>query len=148
MYTDEFLDGDLVGERLGVWRPRLTDPPPNQYVCLAEAGGRLAGFICGYSDEDPTWGSLIDNLHVSIDFRRTGIASELMGRAAEWFTANANSPAVYLWVLQGNTGARQFYETLGAADAETVALKLQSGNLGSTCRYVWPNASDLSAAAR
>jgi ribosomal protein S18 acetylase RimI-like enzyme len=148
MYSDEFLDGELVGERLGVWRPRLTDSPPNQYVCLAETDGRLAGFVCGYADDNPKWGSLIDNLHVSIGFRRTGIASELMRRAAEWFAANANSPALYLWVLEGNTGARRFYETLGAANAETVSLELQSGNRGNTCRYVWPNVSDLSAAAR
>src|SRR5438270_8946534 len=102
LYGDEFLDGDLVGERLGVWRPRLADPPRNQFVCLAEADGGLAGFICGYADEDAEWGSLIDNLHVSIDFRRTGIASELMGRAADWFMANADTEAVYLWVLEQN----------------------------------------------
>jgi len=144
MYSDEFLDGDLVGERLGVWRPRLSDPPSNQFVCLATDGGTLAGFVCGYADEDPKWGSLIDNLHVAIDFRRAGIASELMGRAADWFTANAVSPAVYLWVIEQNAGARRFYETLGAANAETVALTLQSGNPGRTCRYVWPDASALS----
>jgi ribosomal protein S18 acetylase RimI-like enzyme len=144
MYSDEFLDGDLVGERLGVWRPRLTDPAPNQFVCLADADGELAGFICGYADEDPKWGSLIDNLHVSIDFRRSGIASELMGRAADWFIANAAGPSVYLWVLEQNTGARRFYETLGAGNAETVSLKLQSGNLGRSCRYVWPRTSGLS----
>ena len=46
---------------------------------------------------------------ISIDFRRAGIASELMGRAADWFAANAKSPAVYLWVIEQNTGARRFY---------------------------------------
>ncbi len=143
MYSDEFLDGDLVGERLSVWTPRLDDPPANQYVCLAERNGRLAGFICGYADEDPTWGSLIDNLHVSIDFRRSGIATELMVRAAGWFAANAQSRAVYLWVIEQNTGARRFYETLGAVNAETVDLTLQSGNPGRTCRYVWPDAVSL-----
>ena len=144
MYSDEFLDGDLVGERLSVWKPRLDHPPANQYVCLAERDGSLAGFICGYADEDPKWGSLIDNLHVFIDFRRAGIASELMGRAADWFAANAGSPAVYLWVIEQNAGARRFYETLGATNAETVSLTLQSGNPGRTCRYVWPDASALS----
>lgn len=147
IYADEFLDGDLFGERLGVWHPRLTDAARNQYVCLAEADGELAGFICGYADEDRDWGSLIDNLHVSIDFRRTGIASELMGRAANWFAVNAKSQAVYLWVLEGNLGARRFYETLGATNAETVSLELLSGNRGNTCRYVWPDATHLVAAA-
>lgn len=146
MYTDEFLDGDLVGERLGVWRPRLTLPADNQYVCLAEDDGRLAGFICGYADDDPAWGSLIDNLHVSIEFRRAGIATALMRRAADWFAGNADGPAVYLWVLEANTGARRFYEAIGATNAETVSKILQPGNAGNVCRYVWPNAADLAAA--
>ncbi len=143
IYTDEFLDGDLVSERLGVWRPRLADPQSNQFVCVAEAGGELAGFICGYADDDAKWGSLIDNLHVAIDFRRTGIATELMGRAGDWFAANANHPGVYLWVLEDNTGARRFYEALGAKNAETVTRTLESGNVGNTCRYTWRSGAEL-----
>jgi GNAT superfamily N-acetyltransferase len=143
MYSDEFLDGDLVGERIGVWTQRLRNPAANQYVLLAESSGHLGGFVCGYADEDATWGSLVDNLHVRIDFRRQGIAAELMRRAADWFAANAKTSAFYLWVLEGNVGARRFYETLGATHAETVTLTLQSGNSGTTCRYVWPDAVSL-----
>jgi len=143
MYTDEFLDGDLDAERLAVWRPRLEAPPRNQYVLLAEDAGRLAGFVCGYADDDPAWGSLIDNLHVSIDARRKGIASELMQRAAQWFASNAKTPAFYLWVLEDNAPARRFYETLGATHPETVRRDLQPGNPGNICRYVWPDTLSL-----
>ena len=143
IYADEFLDGDLVGERRGLWRLRLSNPAPNQFVCVAEKDGALAGFVCGYADDDATWGSLIDNLHVSINFRRTGVATELIGRAGDWFAVNADHTGVYLWVLEGNTGARRFYETLGATNAETVTMKLQSGNLGNTCRYIWAAADEL-----
>lgn len=147
IYSDEFLDGDLVGERLGVWRKRLEGPKPNQFVCLAETNGELAGFVCGFADDDQTWGSLVDNLHVQIDFRRTGIARELMRLAAEWFAANANASGVYLWVLEDNTGARRFYERIGATNAEVVSRKLESGNHGNVCRYVWPSATELAAVA-
>jgi ribosomal protein S18 acetylase RimI-like enzyme len=143
MYTDEFLDGDLDGERLGVWAARLSEPPANQYVLLAQDAGRLAGFVCGYADDDPAWGSLIDNLHVSTDDRRKGIASELMKRAAQWFAVTAKTPAFYLWVLEGNTPARRFYEALGATHAETESRMLGSGNPGRVCRYVWPDALSL-----
>lgn len=146
MYSDEFLDGDLVGERLSVWGPRLESPPGNQYVCLAEADGALAGFVCGYADDDPQWGSLIDNLHVSFDHRRRGIASELMRRAADWFASNASTLAFYLWVLEDNSPAQRFYETLGARHAETITAPLQSGNPGRSCRYVWRDRDSLSRA--
>jgi ribosomal protein S18 acetylase RimI-like enzyme len=143
MYSDEFLDGDLPGERLRVWEPRLNDPPSNQYVLLAVDDGELAGFVCGYADDDPTWGSLIDNLHVRIDYRRQGIAAELMRRAAEWFSENASRPLFYLWVIEDNTPARRFYEMLGATNSETVSKTLPSGNPGRVCRYTWPDAVSL-----
>jgi ribosomal protein S18 acetylase RimI-like enzyme len=112
-------------------------------VLLAEDGPDLAGFVCGYADDDASWGSLIDNLHVSIDYRRRGIAAQLMRRAAEWFGTNAKTPAFYLWVLEANAGARRFYEALGASHPETVVRRLQSGNSGKVCRYTWPDAVSL-----
>ena len=148
IYTDEFLDADLVGERLGVWRKRLSQEPTNRFVCVAEDDDRLAGFVCGFADADPSWGSLIDNLHVAIDVRRRGIASELMRRAGDWFAANASSSGAYLWVLEANAGARRFYEALGGTNAEIVFRKLESGNPGKVCRYTWPDASQLGATGR
>ena len=143
IYSDDFLGSGLDGERLAVWEARLSEPPANQYVLLAQDESRLAGFICGYADDDEQWGSLVDNLHVSIDYRRTGIATELMRRAARWFESNAQTAAVYLWVLEDNAPARRFYEALGAAHPETVTRDLQPGHPGNICRYVWPDAVSL-----
>ena len=42
-YRDEFLDGDVVTNRLGVWRCRLTDDREDQFVYLAEADSSLLG---------------------------------------------------------------------------------------------------------
>ena len=58
-FTDEFLDGDLLAERLGVWRERLERAPDEQLVLLALDGARLAGFVCAYGAHDPR-GRLIE----------------------------------------------------------------------------------------
>lgn len=138
VYSDDFLDGDLLGNRLDVWTRRLEAPKSDCIVYAAEIDGRLAGFICGFADADPQHGSLVDNLHVHADFRRRGIARDLMARAGEWFAEQARERGVYLWVLEANEGARRFYETLAATNAETVTRRLESGNDGRVCRYVWP----------
>ena len=40
-FSDAYLDGDLLGERLGVWRERLGSPAANQLVQLAHDGAEL-----------------------------------------------------------------------------------------------------------
>ncbi len=138
MYRDEFLDGDLDGNRREVWRGRLERPEDNQLVYIALEDGRTAGFVCAYGAEDARWGSLVDNLHVADGFRRRGIASALMREAGAWLDARYGDCGVYLWVLEANESARRFYEALGATDAETVHMEVHPGGWARTCRYVWP----------
>ena len=64
-FSDAFLDRDLPGERLGVWRERLNGPPSDQFVELAVDGTELVGFVCAYGAHEPHWGSFVDNLHVA-----------------------------------------------------------------------------------
>src|SRR5262245_66039307 len=71
-YRDEFLDGGVVEDRLRVWGDRLSAPPPNQFVVIAEDEGRVLGFACAYGREDPRWGTLLDNIHVRRDLHRQG----------------------------------------------------------------------------
>jgi ribosomal protein S18 acetylase RimI-like enzyme len=80
-FTDAFLDGDLLGERLRVWHERLGDPPGNQLVQLAVDGENLRGFVCAYGGHDPEWGSFIDNIQVARASKRSGIGSSLMKQA-------------------------------------------------------------------
>jgi GNAT superfamily N-acetyltransferase len=49
----------------------------------AEDDTRLAGFMHVVFDDDDRSGSLIDNLHITQDRRRTGIGTALPTRAAE-----------------------------------------------------------------
>jgi ribosomal protein S18 acetylase RimI-like enzyme len=144
-FHDAFLDGDLDGERLRVWRERLDHPSGHQLVEVALDGASLVGFVCVYGAQDSRWGSLIDNLHVAGAAKRNGIGSSLMRQAGAWLARRYPELAVYLFVLEVNTSARRFYERLGARNAGTSTMETHGGAAVRSCRYVWPRAERLGA---
>ena len=126
-YADSFLDGDVEADRREVWTARLAEPGHDATLpgatlrgatLLAEDAGGLAGFVHTVFDEDPRWGSLIDNLHVRADLRRTGIGTRLLADAFQAIAAAASAPSIYLWVLEQNVAAQAFYRSRGATRAE------------------------------
>ena len=142
-YRDEYLDGDIVKDRLNVWQQRLSDPPANQFVVLAEDDGELVGFACAYGAHDDTWGTLLDNIHVSTELHRSGIGSGLMNEVMAWCRANYADVGLYLWVLHQNDRARSFYQQHGGSD--------QGGEFGTASagggqihrhRYAWKSIPD------
>jgi GNAT superfamily N-acetyltransferase len=146
MMSDDFLDGDVVSNRLQVWHDRLADHRADQFVCIAEEGAELAGFICAFGNEDPTWGSYIENLHVAHARKRTGVGSTLMQQVAAWLATRHPQSGVYLWVMEANGSARRFYERLGAANAGTEDKLDPAGGSAPNCRYVWSNPAQLADA--
>ena len=145
-FSDAFLDGDLPGERLRVWRERLDRPPGNQFVQLAVDGADLVGFVCAYGAHDPQWGSFVDNLHVADASKRNGIGSSLMRQAGACLGPLYSDLGIYLWVLEANSLARRFYERLGAQNAGVSIMETHGGAMVRSCRYTWPRAELLSAA--
>ena len=143
-FSDAFLDEEQPGERLRVWHERLGDPPPNQLVQLAVDDGTLAGFVCVYGDEDPKWGSFVDNLHVARAAKRSGIGTSLMRQAGAWLRQRGSNLGVYLWVLEANAPARRFYERIGAHDAGATTMEGHGGATVRSRRYVWSDARALS----
>jgi ribosomal protein S18 acetylase RimI-like enzyme len=142
-FRDAYLDGDLPGERLRVWRERLDDPPEHQLVQLAVDGASLLGFVCAYGAHDPEWGSLVDNLHVAHGSKRTGIGSSLMRQVGASLAPRHPGVGVYLWVLEGNSSARRFYERLGAHNAGVSTMETHGGAVVRSCRYTWARAELL-----
>ncbi|MGI5239224.1 N-acetyltransferase family protein [Dactylosporangium sp. CA-139066] len=150
-YADAFLDGDVEADRIAVWTAKLASPAGTETV-LAERDGRLEGFVHVVFDDDPRWGSLVDNLHVVHDRRRGGLGTRLLGRAAEAIGERAAGDAMYLWVLQQNTAAQAFYAARGGTCVETVAVSAPAGNPAwlngapNKLRMAWPDAATLRTA--
>lgn len=145
-YRDDYLDHDVAGDLLALWQQRLSAADPNQLVLLVENGRALIGFTCVYIERDPTWGSLIDNLHVAHQHQRSGAGTTLVREAARWLGEQRGDVGVFLWTLEENAGARRFYERLGARVAEVVELDLRGGGTGASCRYVRDSPAALLAA--
>lgn len=148
-FADSFLDGDVVADRRSVWTARFAAPADVDTI-LAEQDGRLMGFVHVVFDDDRRWGSLVDNLHVLYNRRRTGVGTQLLARAARAVTDQATGNAMYLWVLQQNTAAQEFYRASGATCVETEAVPPPGGDptrLNGTprgLRMAWPDALPLS----
>jgi ribosomal protein S18 acetylase RimI-like enzyme len=147
-YADSFLDGDVVADRRSVWSARLANPAGTMTV-LAEDGTRPVGFVHVIFDQDDRWGSLIDNLHVTRDRQRSGVGTALLSRAAEAVSGRAGGTSMYLWVLEQNTAAQQFYRARGGICVEKAPVpppggvpdRLSGSPMG--LRFSWPDAGVL-----
>jgi ribosomal protein S18 acetylase RimI-like enzyme len=142
-YSDTFLDGDVLADRLAVWTDRLREPDPRRCTILAEHDS-LLGFANTVFDEDPTWGALLDNLHVANGHRRQGIGRRLLTLTVEAVLARPQQTALYLWVLEQNRDAQDFYEACGAIRVERDLVEPPGGiadritGTPAKLRYVWP----------
>ncbi len=134
---DAFLDGDIVRDRMIVWTERLSAPPANQLVVIAEDDQGVVGFACAYGRDDERWGTLLDNLHVRGGRQKLGVGTHLMSEVALWCAANYSGGGLYLWVLEPNDRARRFYERLGAADVGGDLWVPPGGGAVKRRRYFW-----------
>jgi ribosomal protein S18 acetylase RimI-like enzyme len=136
-YSDEYLDGPVFEDRARVWRQRLSSPPENQHVILAEDGDALVGFICAYGADDERYGTLVDNLHVRPALHRRGIGRHLLAEVAAWNLVEHPGVGVYLWVLEQNARAQAFYQHLGANDVGSKTTVPPGGGSTVARRYAW-----------
>ena len=152
-YADAFLDGDVLADRRAVWSARLAAPAGTETV-VAEADDRLIGFGHVVFDDDPRWGSLVDNLHVVRDRHRGGIGTGLLARCADAVARKARGAGMYLWVLEQNTAARAFYRVRGATAVETAPVGPPAGDPAflhgapRKLRMAWPDVAGLRPGAR
>jgi GNAT superfamily N-acetyltransferase len=147
-YADAFIDGDVEGDRLGVWTERLSARDGTSSTILAEDGGCLIGFVHVIFDEDAWYGSLIDNLHVVFDRKRGGVGTRLMSHAADAVVAHGRG-GMYLWVLEQNTAAQAFYEARGGTYTGRRLVSPPGGVPGRlngapvALRYTWADPTPL-----
>jgi len=151
VYSDAFLDGDVAADRLLVWRDRLAEPDPLRYTILAEDGDDLVGFAHTVFEDDPTWGALLDNLHVVYGRKRNGLGSRLLALTARAVTQRRVSTGLYLWVNKQNTEAQAFYQARGGTRVGSRRSLPPGGVPGrlngspTALRYAWPDPAGLLA---
>jgi GNAT superfamily N-acetyltransferase len=146
-YADAFLDGDVHADRLAVWGERLRAPDRGSHTIVAEGDEGLIGFAHTVFEADPSFGSLLDNLHVRHGHKRRGIGSELMTLTAR--AVLERGTGLYLWVLEQNVDARAFYEARGGKCVERAPVALPGGVAGRLngspygLRYAWSDPAVL-----
>jgi ribosomal protein S18 acetylase RimI-like enzyme len=148
-YSDTFLDGDVAADRLAVWTSRLDAPRSDACAMVAEANGVVVGFAYTIWDEDPRWGALLENLHVSHAQKERGVGTQLIARSAQVLVERSTAGSLYLWVLEQNTAAQAFYEARGGICVERGFAPPPGGEPDRLAgeprrlRYVWRDPADL-----
>jgi GNAT superfamily N-acetyltransferase len=146
-YSDDFLDGDVIADRVAVWTDRLREPDPQRSTILVENGDRLIGFAHTAFDDDRTWGALLDNLHVAHGLKRLGIGSQLLALTARAVVERGTG--LYLWALEQNVDAQAFYAARGARRLDRAPASPPGGvasRLSGTpvkLRYAWTDPTVL-----
>jgi len=146
-YADAFLDGDVLADRLLVWEERLQQPTSDSSTVVAEADGRLVGFVHTVLDADPAWGALLDNLHIASGYQRMGIGAQLMCHSATFVVKQRPRGPLHLWVHETNGGAQRFYEAMGGQCIESAPIPDVGGVPGRLngapvkLRYAWSDPS-------
>ena len=144
-YSDTFLDGDVVDDRVAFWTERLAREDDDRLTLVARSRERLVGFAHTVLGADPEWGALLENLHVARQTHRRGVGRRLMGDTAAELLQRSSSQGLHLWVLEQNRAAQAFYEALGGTHVGTSPTLPPGGDptrLAGTPmrrRYAWPD---------
>jgi len=134
-YLDSFLDGDVLADRLAVWHARLMAPSAAHFTIGAFQSDAVVGFVHMILDEDPHWGTLLDNLHVTYGLKRHGIARRLLTKAARELVQRCRADSrFYLWVLAQNTVTQAFYAVAPGSKPRSA----DRSPVGESSATVWP----------
>lgn len=143
MLREKFLQSDLVANRVDLWSRRLASKPQEHFGFIAQAGAHLIGFTFAFGDEDPNWGTQLDNLHVLPEHKGNGVGKALLSSVATACRERCKSDALFLWVYEANVAARSFYASLGAQCGERLVIPAPGGGEVAELRYSWPTVGQL-----
>jgi len=114
LIPDEVLRRLDPRQRAAMWRDALAK---DAVVHLAEQGNTIVGFGAGGPQRDPTLPQAgeIHAVYVLQSAQRQGVGRSLMAALARDLLAQGSCSAA-LWVMEGNTPARRFYQRLGGRE--------------------------------
>ncbi|MBI2731696.1 MAG: GNAT family N-acetyltransferase [Sphingobacteriales bacterium] len=141
--SDRYLDNEVLDERIKFWKERSENPAANQITTVAVMNDVIVGFSCLLLNDDEQYGTLLDNLHVSINVQKSGIGKLLIQDCAKTVLGKAINHKMYLWVFEANENAKAFYEKLGAINIETIDHDNWDGTKAKVCRYAWNDTKSL-----
>lgn len=139
IFSDDFLDHRVHQERRDSWQTRFSGGESRPFfVLLAENGGQLDGFACMFPEKDPIWGSYLDNLHVAPGLTGQGIGRSLLSEVVRHLEMNGTRGGVYLWVVEQNHRAREFYKKAGGTIVGSESHTMPDGQSVVALRCHWP----------
>jgi len=149
-YSDHYLDGEVLADRLTVWTRQLGQPAVEHRTLVAQSGEAVVGFAHTVLDDDAVSGALLDNLHVAYAWKGQGIGTELLAATASAvLDSSSASCGLYLLVLEQNTAAQAFYEARGGKQVGRRRVAPPGGDPArlngapEALRYIWPDPSIL-----
>ncbi|GAA3163745.1 GNAT family N-acetyltransferase [Planomonospora alba] len=114
LLPQDFLDGLAVTSRaVEAWRELIGSG--ERHLVVGEAGGRIVGFsVYGPAEDAAIGGGEVYAIYLLAEHWSTGLGRALLTRSVDHLRELGFDRAG-LWVLEGNTRARRFYERFGFA---------------------------------
>ena len=111
--SDEYLDNMSVEQMTGNTRQALSNPGIYSFYCV-ESDSKIIGrlVLCESRDEDKPDAGEIAAIYLTDKFWGKGYGREMMEFSIQEIRRMGHNEA-YLWVLEANSRARQFYENRG-----------------------------------
>jgi GNAT superfamily N-acetyltransferase len=139
-YSDEYLDGPVYADRQAVWTERLEQQGPETSTIVAVLDGQVVGLAHTVYGDDPQFGALLDNLHVTHELKGQGVGTRLMSETAQRLLSGYVGMPLHLWVLVQNTDGQAFYDARGGVCVER---RSREPLPGEKLRYAWADPSVL-----
>ena len=115
----EHLEKNAPAERLATWRARMLEEAEAPLeATILRVDGHPAGFSCLMPLAEPGYGIYLDNLHVMPKFHGHGFGKLLMRHCATRVASEWPGKPLFLYVLDGNTQARAFYQRLAGVESD------------------------------
>ncbi len=137
----DYLAEAAVADRQAHWRRVAAGLEVGDVLVLAEVAPRVVGMALWKARPEAGFTHHLDTCLVHPAIRGGGVGTTLLRRAAVR-TAETPGRGLYVWVLDGNLAAFNFYRSLGGEPADRGLATLLGGEVPQT-RIVWPELSVL-----